>query len=144
MSSPQPPKPAKLVAGFFVKDKALAVDIAQDLQNLLGPVDMVSAWLNFDFTTYYKKEMGAPLSRRLVVFKSLIEQTQLAAIKRMTNELEQKYQRQGIYADLTLIYQKGAFRTLPWTYPDYADRRLIDFLTLVRNKYMLELKQLVD
>jgi hypothetical protein len=177
MSLPQLPKPAKLITGFFVKDKALAVDIARELQDRLGPVDMVSQWLNFDFTTYYEPEMGAPLNRRLVVFKPLVEQTQLAAIKRMTNTLEQKYQRQGqrrvnidpgyllaerfvlatgknfthriyldqgIYADLTLIYQKGAFRTLPWTYSDYADRRLIAFLTLVRNKYMLELKQLRD
>jgi Domain of unknown function (DUF4416) len=174
MSQPQTPKPAKLVAGFFVKDKTLAVDIVGDLQDRLGPVDMASAWLNFDFTTYYEKEMGGPLYRRLIVFKSLIAQTDLAAIKRMTNELEQNYQRQGqrrvnidpgyllaerfvlatgknfthriyigqgIYADLTLIYQKGDFRTLPWTYPDYADRRLIDFLILVRNKYMLDLKK---
>jgi hypothetical protein len=173
MSLPQPPTPAKLVAGFFVNDKALAADITQDLQDRFGAVDMISAWFNFDFTTYYEKEMGAPLSRRLVVFKPLISQTQLAAIKQATNAVEQKYQRQGrrrvnidpgyllperfvlatgknfthriyigqgIYADLTLIYQKKAFRTLPWTYPDYADRRLIDFLSLVRNKYMLDLK----
>jgi len=177
MSLPQPPKPAKLIVGFFVKEKALATEIARDLKDRLGPEDMVSAWLNFDFTTYYEKEMGGPLYRRLVVFKSLIEQTKLAAIKRMTNELERKYQRggqrrvnidpgyllaerfvlatgknfthriyigQGIYADLTLIYRKGAFRTLPWTYPDYADSRLIDFLARVRNKYMLDLKRLRD
>ena len=173
MSLPQPPTPAKLIVGFFVKEMVLAADIAQDLQDRLGSIDMVSAWLNFDFTTYYAKEMGAPLSRRLVVFKTLIEQTELAAIKQMTNAVEQQYLRQGqrrvnidpgyllperfvlatgknfthriyigkgIYADLTLIYQKGAFRTLPWTYPDYADRCLIDFLTLVRKKYMLDLK----
>lgn len=174
MSQPQSPKPAKLIAGFFLKDKALATDIAGDLQDQLGPVDMVSPWLNFDFTTYYEKEMGGPLHRRLMVFKPLVEQTDLSAIKRMTNKLERKYQRQGqrrvnidpgyllaerfvlatgknfthriyigqgIYADLTLIYQKGDFRTLPWTYPDYADRRLIDFLILARKKYMLDLKQ---
>ena len=174
MSLPQPPSPAKLIVGFFVKDRALATGVAQELQDRLGPVDMISAWLDFDFTTYYEKEMGAPLSRRLVVFKTLVEQTELAAIKQMTNVLEQTYKRQGqrrinidpgyllperfvlatgknfthriyvgqgIYADLTLIFQKGAFRTLPWTYPDYADKHLIDFLTLVRKKYMLDLKQ---
>lgn len=26
----------------------------------------------------------------------------------------------GIYAELTLIYQKGEFCSLPWTYPDWA------------------------
>ena len=91
MSQPQSPKPAKLVAGFFVKDKAIAADIARELQDRLGPMDMVSAWLNFDFTTYYEKEMGGPLYRRLIVFKTLIEQTRLSAIKRATNDLEEKY-----------------------------------------------------
>ncbi|HOV93796.1 MAG TPA: DUF4416 family protein [Spirochaetales bacterium] len=26
----------------------------------------------------------------------------------------------GIFAELTLIYEKGSFRALPWTYPDWA------------------------
>ncbi|WP_054702283.1 DUF4416 family protein [Desulfosarcina cetonica] len=174
MSRPQPPKPAKLIVGFFLKEQALAAAIARKLQDRLGAVDMVSPWLDFDFTSYYEKEMGAPLYRRLMVFKPLIDQTRLAGIKRLTNGIETEYaldgQRRvnidpgyllaerfvlatgknfthriyigdGIYADLTLIFQKGGFRSLPWTYPDYADRRMIDFLVLVRNKYMLDLKK---
>lgn len=31
------------------------------------------------------------------------------------------YLRAGIYADLTLIFQKGAYQPLPWTYPDYRE-----------------------
>ncbi|GAB6905978.1 conserved hypothetical protein [Desulfosarcina cetonica] len=175
MSRPQPPKPAKLIVGFFLKEQALAAAIARKLQDRLGAVDMVSPWLDFDFTSYYEKEMGAPLYRRLMVFKPLIDQTRLAGIKRLTNGIETEYaldgQRRvnidpgyllaerfvlatgknfthriyigdGIYADLTLIFQKGGFRSLPWTYPDYADRRMIDFLVLVRNKYMLDLKKI--
>ena len=42
----------------------------------------------------------------------------------------------GIYADLTLIYQKGRFRQLPWTYPDYADGGVLNFLGQVRKKYI--------
>lgn len=165
--------PAKLIVGFFVKERALASGVAQELQARLGVIEMVSAWFDFDFTTYYAAEMGSPLSRRLVVFKPLVAQTQLATVKRATNALEQKYQvggrrrvnidpgyllperfvlatgknfshriyvGGGIYADLTLIFRKGAFRCLPWTYPDYADPRLIDFLTLVRRRYRLQLK----
>ena len=44
----------------------------------------------------------------------------------------------GIYADLTLIYQKGSFQKLPWTYPDYSDDDMLKFLELVRNKYILD------
>jgi len=177
MSLPQPPKPAKLIAGFFLKDKTLAEGVVRDLQEGLGPVAMISNWIDFDFTRYYCEEMGSPLSRRMVVFKTLVAQTGLADVKQATNRIEKSYARQGrrrvnidpgyllperfvlatgknfthriyvgqkIYADLTLIFQKGAFRTLPWTYPDYADRSLIDFLTLVRNTYMRELKQWGD
>ena len=47
-----------------------------------------------------------------------------------------------IYADLTLIYRNGAFETLPWTYPDYADQPIRNFLEQVRNKYAVDLKKL--
>ena len=51
------------------------------------------------------------------------------------------YVGQGIYADLTLIFQKGAYRPLPWTYPDYADAPMADFLMEVRHKYGEDIKK---
>ncbi len=48
------------------------------------------------------------------------------------------YIGRGIYADLTLIYQKGSFKKLPWTYPDYSDAGMLKFLEQVRNKYILD------
>ncbi len=42
----------------------------------------------------------------------------------------------SIYADLTLLYEKGRFQTLPWTYPDYADPELQAVLGQIRDKYM--------
>jgi hypothetical protein len=47
----------------------------------------------------------------------------------------------GIYADLTLVYQKGAFRPLPWTYPDYASGDIRAYLFRIRNKYCIDLKK---
>jgi Domain of unknown function (DUF4416) len=49
------------------------------------------------------------------------------------------YVGQKIYADLTLIYQQGGYETLPWTYPDYADRPIISFLEQVRARYAVDL-----
>jgi hypothetical protein len=46
----------------------------------------------------------------------------------------------GIYADLTLIYQKGRFQVLPWTYPDYADDGMLKYLERVRNKYIWDIR----
>lgn len=91
MSLPQPPKPAKLVIGFFLKEKRVAVDVVKALVEKLGPVDITSPWLPFNLTTYYNDEMGTPLFRRMLAFKRLIKQSALANIKLFTNDLERKY-----------------------------------------------------
>jgi hypothetical protein len=51
------------------------------------------------------------------------------------------YLRDGIYADLTLIYQDKKFCALPWTYPDYADEQQLQMLTAIRSRYLLQLKE---
>lgn len=51
------------------------------------------------------------------------------------------YLRDGIYADLTLVYQGKKFRSLPWTYPDYADEKQIIMLGKIRERYLLQLKR---
>lgn len=173
MSRPQPPSPAKLVIGMFMKDKALLATVVEALADAFGPVDLVSPWLPFDYTSYYEPEMGTPLFRRLLAFKSLMAQEDLPAIKHETNRLENNhadghhrrinidpgylllerfvlatgknfshriYIGRDIYADLTLTYTKGAFQTLPWTYPDYASMEIRQFLLQVRHKYSMDLK----
>ena len=173
MSIPQKPKPAKLVIGFFLKQKHLLAELADDLCSRFGAVDIISAWLPFDFTTYYTEELGAPLFRRLFSFEKLIQQDALAKIKLSTNQLEHKYAQngkrcvnidpgyllherfvlasgknfshriflaEGVYADLTLIYFKGRFQKLPWTFPDYADRSMLTVLERIRRKYVLEVR----
>ena len=175
MSVLQPPKPAKLVIGIFGRNKKLIEYLALDLSSQFGPVDLVSSWMDFSYTTYYEPEMGSPLARRMFAFKQLIEQGGLAEIKIATNKIEQAYLTTGkrevnldpgyllherfvlasgknfshriyiglnVYADLTLIYQKGSFKKLPWTYPDYADQAMICFLEAVRRKYVLDLKSM--
>ena len=67
----------------------------------------------------------------------LSERFVLATGKNFTHRI---YIGKKIYADLTLIYQKGAFRKLPWTYPDYTDKNMLGYLSKVREKYILELK----
>lgn len=46
----------------------------------------------------------------------------------------------GIYGDLTLIYKKGGFEPLEWSYPDYASNEMHEFLEKVRGKYAGDLK----
>jgi hypothetical protein len=50
------------------------------------------------------------------------------------------YLGEGIYGDLTLMFQKGSFLTLPWTYPDYGSSPLIDLITLIRKRFLWQMK----
>ena len=50
------------------------------------------------------------------------------------------YLRDGIYADLTLVYQGKKFCALPWTYPDYADEKQLSMLIKIREKYLSQLR----
>ena len=50
------------------------------------------------------------------------------------------YLRDGIYADLTLIYRKGSFRGLEWTYPDYGQPDMVTIFNGIRKAYVGELK----
>lgn len=52
------------------------------------------------------------------------------------------YLKDGIYADLTLIYQEKGFKDLPWTYPDYGSAGIKALLNELRQKYLFQLKSL--
>ena len=95
MSQPAPPRPAKLVISLFLQDKDLIAPVVEDLRSLWGDLDQVSAWIPFDFTSYYASEMGEPLFRRVMTFEGLIQQSTLASIKQETNTIEAAYARAG-------------------------------------------------
>ena len=56
------------------------------------------------------------------------------------NFVHRVYLSQGIYADLTLVFQKGCFKTLEWTYPDYAEPEIIGYFNDVRTRYMKQVR----
>ncbi|MBU2490343.1 MAG: DUF4416 family protein [Proteobacteria bacterium] len=59
----------------------------------------------------------------------------LATGKNFTHRI---YLTNGIFADLTLVFGKGTYQPLAWTYPDYREENLIAFLLQVRMKYMAD------
>ena len=68
----------------------------------------------------------------------LMERFVLATGKNYSHRI---YIGQNIYADLTLTYEKGHFKTLPWTYPDYAGEPIQSFLNKVRKRYAVDIKR---
>jgi hypothetical protein len=41
----------------------------------------------------------------------------------------------GIYAEITLRFERGAFQPMPWTYPDYRAEPTLGILTEARARY---------
>ena len=60
-----------------------------------------------------------------------LERFVLATGKNFTHRV---YLRDGIYADLALIYQDGSYRPLAWTYPDYREPVFLHYLGALRKK----------
>lgn len=172
------PEPVQLLVGMLASDPE-EFDLARELLvRRFGPVERQSDIFPFDVTHYYDEELGTPIRRKFLGFERLIDPGDLAAVKCLTNELEQLrarergtlprrpvnldpgyldaarlvlattkdrahriYLAQGIYAEVTLIYEKGAWQPLPWTYPDYRAPTYHPFLTEVRRAYLKKLRE---
>jgi hypothetical protein len=89
-------------------------------------------------TNRIEAELAVHDRRRVNIDPGLLlpERFVLATGKNFTHRI---YLGQGIYADLTLIYRRGGFQALPWTYPDYTDARLQAFLLRARRKLQHDL-----
>jgi hypothetical protein len=125
----------------------------------------------FDFTEtdYYAATMGAGLKKQFLIFERLIDSSELAGIKRATNEFEASYAalarhpeprplnldpgyitpaklvlastkdhahriylRDGIFAEVTLVFRQRKWQSLEWTYPDYRRDDYQAFFTRCR------------
>ncbi len=66
-----------------------------------------------------------------------LEQVVLATTKGYTHRI---YLGRGLFADLTLMYGRGTYRPLDWTYPDYGGGELIALFNRWREGYRTALK----
>lgn len=89
------------------------------------------------FTNHIEQQLSLNHKRQVNIDPGLLskERLVLATGKNYTHRI---YLRNGIYADLTLIYQKSAYRPLEWTYPDYQESNLLHFLGMLRQKLMFQ------
>ncbi|WP_291319453.1 DUF4416 family protein [Desulfonatronospira sp.] len=65
-----------------------------------------------------------------------LERLVLATGKNFTHRI---YLDQGIWADLTLIFTRGDWVDLPWTFPDYASEKIKTYLRTIRTNYRNQL-----
>lgn len=102
-------------------------------QDALGPAKC--------FTNAVEERLARPDGRRVVnLDPGLVtcERFVLATGKNYTHRI---YLGQGIFGDLTLVFQAGSWQTLPWTFPDYAAPDMLARLTDVRCRYRRDLRE---
>ena len=61
-----------------------------------------------------------------------LERLVLATGKNFTHRI---YLSRGIWADLTLIFTKGDWKDLDWTFPDYSSEKIKKHLRIIRTRY---------
>ena len=96
MSEPKSPQPVKLVVSVITGNKELFESVCEKLVKKFGEIDYISETLAFDFTDYYEKELGKDLIRHIISFKELITPDWLPQIKRFTNDLEDRFLKEGV------------------------------------------------
>ena len=103
---------------------------------LVSPADLAEIKLR---TNDVEKNCRVNGKRRINIDPGYValERLVLATGKNYTHRI---YLSRGIYADLTLIFQRGSFRPLEWTYKDYADEKVIGFFNDVRGRYKNQLR----
>lgn len=79
-----------LFVGALYSNPAYYLEAYKLLENNFGEVVMETPPVKWDFSDHYKEEMGAPIFRRFLFFRNLIEPDLLSKIKVATNNLEIK------------------------------------------------------
>lgn len=89
------PRPVKLFFGLISNDEALFLTAKKMLENKLGPVDFTSEKIRFDYTDYYRNELGVDLKRIFFSFKRLVDPVKISDIKIYSNRLEESLAKSG-------------------------------------------------
>ncbi len=95
------------------------------------------------FTNELEKQYGEPGGRVFNLDPGFLtmQRLVLATGKNFSHRI---YLRDGIWADLTLIWQKKQWMVFPWTFPDYAGDDMKSRLTKLRQSYKTKLNNLKD
>lgn len=175
MGTPKEPENSLLFIGTLYSKSDYYYESLKFLKESFGEIIMEGPEIRWDYSDYYKKELGNEIFRRFIFFKDLIRQHSLPDIKLKTNDIEMKlsingkrninldpgyltfskiilastkdyshriYLRDGIFAEVTLSYNKKEKRFCPNlnTYKDFTDNLYTNLFLTARKLYSYLLK----
>jgi len=154
-----------LFVGTLYSDPEIFSRSKEILQQTFGDMLFTSPPSPWDYSLYYKDELGWPILRQFIFFEELIDTGSLPDIKLKTNEIEERlsfnnrrginldpgyltlakvvlastknyshriYLGEGIYGEVTLIYEDKTFKPHLFTYRDFQDRGCIELFMSAR------------
>ncbi|HSW63389.1 MAG TPA: DUF4416 family protein [Dissulfurispiraceae bacterium] len=84
---------------FFIStlfaDSTVFIAVCDELEKKFGSILMESPTWPWDYSEHYSDEMGSKLYRRYLFFEIPIGQDEIAAAKLTTNEIEQRFTKDG-------------------------------------------------
>ena len=176
MGSGRPYQPHKLIIPALLTSQTEIEEMDRLVADSFGSIDSRSEQIDFTFTHYYDAELGTPIVRVLYSISELVDPTELARFKHLSNDIEAETARSdgrriinldpgllslsrvilattkpsahripiglSMHAEITLLYRRGRFQTLEWTYPDFSSHAYDDWFLSVRSRYHEQLKTL--
>jgi hypothetical protein len=109
-------------------------------KELIRPQDAVEVKLE---TNRIEKEYLKDGNRRVNIDPGYISLERLILVTGK-NYTHRVYLSKGIFADLTLIFNRGSFRPLEWTFKDYASPEIISLFNDVRERYKRQLRGVIE
>lgn len=95
MGKVKSPEPALLFIGALYSDAGIFDHSKEILEKNFGDILLTSPSIKWDYSSYYKDELGWPLFRQFIFFKNLIDPKILVDIKLKTNEIEDALSSRG-------------------------------------------------
>ncbi|MEJ2070491.1 MAG: DUF4416 family protein [Syntrophobacterales bacterium] len=138
MSTPAVPQAVKPVASLILARADLTGPV---LRRLVASPAHLADWKVFTNSLEKRFTLGG---HRLINLDPGYVGRERLVLATGKNYVHRLYLSQGIYGDLTLLAGRRGFQALSWSYPDYAEGPLPEYLTLVRQKYLWQLQQLAN
>ncbi|MCK5579369.1 MAG: DUF4416 family protein [Planctomycetes bacterium] len=110
-------------------------------QNLIDPSEIVGIKIatNQLETKYQPSPNSGVATRSINLDPGYLDGGKLI-LASTKNHAHRLYLNQGIYAEVTLMYVKGLYQSLNWTYPDYRQPEYHDYFQQVRLAYLAQTK----
>lgn len=104
------------------------------IERLIDPSELADLKLQTnELERQLAQTLARPFPRPVNLDPGIIEPSKLvlASTKNYSHRI---YIGKKIYAEVTLVFDKGAWRPLPYTYPDYRQPSYFDFFSRVRDR----------